>query len=157
MNKPQVDVLGVYRLPVTNALFREQFDILYGYPMSERQRLKAERQCREQLSSVVLIEVLVSNPDDRFDVGQFSQSQDGVPKENWQVAWNEALLSLDGEALASEGGSALPDSSDMRIAFFLHFWQANNPLLTSYGEVQCPNAEEMPARLSQLVPYEPVD
>lgn len=80
----------MYRLPVTEALFQEQFGILYDSPMSPRQRAEAERQCRDQLSAVVLIEAMVRNRDHRFDVGQFTQPQDDVPEANWQVAWAEA-------------------------------------------------------------------
>jgi hypothetical protein len=106
MKGPEIEVLGVYRLPVTEKLFREQFDILYGYRMSKQQRAEAERQCREQLDSVVLIEARVRNRDNRFDVGQFTQSRDGVPVANWQVAYDEAFLSPDGESLAAERGTS---------------------------------------------------
>jgi hypothetical protein len=157
MNEPRIEVLGVYRLPVTEELFREQFDILYGYPMSEPERAQAERQCREQLSSVVLVEASVHNRDQTFDVGRFTQPQEGVPEANWQVAWAEAYLTPDGESLAVERWSKPPQSGDLRAAFFVHFWQPGLPLRTSYGEVECPAVQEMPERLARLVPYEPVD
>ena len=157
MNKPEVEVLGVYQLPVTDDLFREQFDILYGFPMSRRQRAEAERQCREQLASVVLIEVSVRNRDDQFDVSDFAQGPAGVPWENRQVAWAEAYLTPDGEGLIVERWSEPPQSGDLRIAFFLHYWQSDEPLRTSYGDVKCPAIQEMPDRLRRLVPYEPVD
>ena len=157
MNEPRIEVLGVYRLPVTEELFREQFDTLYSYPMSEDERAQAECQCREQLASVVLVEAIVHNRDERFDVGQFTQPQDGMREESWQVVYAEGYLSLDGEALAVERWSKPPESGDLRVAFFLHFWQPNKPLRSTYGEVACPPAQEMPERLARLVPYEPVD
>jgi len=156
MNGPYVEVLGVYRIPLTEELFRQQFDILYGFAMSKSERAQAERQCKEQLSSVVLVEVIVRNRDDTFDVGEFIQAQDGVPEADWQAAWAEAYLTPDGEALAVERWSA-PPTGDLRIAFFMHFWQPDKPLHTSYGEVACPAVGEMPARLARLVPYETVD
>jgi hypothetical protein len=125
--------------------------------MSKQERAQAERQCREQLNSVALIEAMVHDRDDRFNVGQFTQPQDGVPQTNWQVAYDEAFLTLDGESLAVERGERAPEVGDLRVAFFLHFWQPDKPLRTSYGEVACPSAEDMPERLARLVPYEPVD
>jgi len=40
----------------------------------------------------VLIEALVENRDERFSIGDFSQAQDGVVRDNWQVAWAERFL-----------------------------------------------------------------
>ena len=157
MNEPQIEVLGVYRIPVTDELFREQFDILYGCPMSKHERARAERQCREQVSSIVMVEAIVRHRDDRFDVGQFSQRQDAVPEGNSQVAWAEAYLTPDGEALLVERWSEPPQSGDLRVGFFLHFWQSDRPLRSSYGDVACPAVQEMPDRLARLVPYEAVD
>jgi len=157
MSKSQVEVLGVYRLPVTKELFRKQFETLYEHPMSKQQRAEAQRRCWEQLSSIVLVEVTVRNRDDRFDVSHFTQPQEGVPEANWQVAWAEAYLTPDGEALLVERGSDPPKSGDLRVAFFMHFWQPEKPLRTSYGDVTCPIVQEMPERLARLVPYEPVD
>lgn len=41
MAEPRIEILGVYRLPVTDDLFKEQFDILYGYPLSDEDRILA--------------------------------------------------------------------------------------------------------------------
>jgi hypothetical protein len=154
---PQIEVLGVYGLSVTDELFREQFDLLYDYPMSKRERADAERQCREQLESIVLIEAVVRDRDTRFKVGGFTQPQDGVPESNWQVAYGEVFLTADGDGLTVERWSEAPESGDLRVAFFLHFWQPDKPLRSTYGDVACPSVQEMPERLTRLVPYEPVD
>ena len=156
MAEPKIEVLGVYKLPVTDEMFREQFNAMYGYPMSRFERVQAELQCREQLSSIVLIEVLVRDRDERFDMGQFTQAQDGVPRANWQAAWAETYLTPDGEALSAERWSEPPQSGDLRVAFFVHFWQPEKPLCTSYGEVGCPAVQEMPERLARMVPYHEV-
>ncbi len=157
MSAPNVDVLGVYSLKVTDNLFKEQLDILYGYPMSKKERVEAERQCREQLSSVVLIEVMVRNRDSSFKIEDFTQPQNGVDKSNWQALYLETYLTPDGETIAVERYSEPPKTGDLRIAFFLHFWQPAVRLRTSYGDVECPPVSEMPERLSRLVPYEPMD
>ena len=102
MAEPRIEIVGIYRLPVTEDLFRQQFEILYGGPMSEEQGAEAEEQCREQLSSIVLVEALIENRDERFSVFDFTQPQDGVPRDNWQVAYGEAFLTLDGNSLVVE-------------------------------------------------------
>jgi hypothetical protein len=157
MAQPTIEVLGVYSLPVTDELLQEQTDILHGSDISGDERRNAERQCREQLESTVLVEVLVRGRDKRFDVGGFSQPQDGVPRENWQAAWAEAYLSEDGQSLLVERWGSPPKVDSFRVAFFIHCWIAAKPLLTSYGEVACPAVKKMPERLRKLVPYEPVD
>jgi len=157
MAQPTIEVLGVYSVPVTNDLLRQQTDILYGSDLAGAERRDAECQCREQLESTVLVEVLVCNRDKRFNVGDFGQPQDGVPRDNWQVAWAEAYLSEGGDKLLVERWSDAPKAESFRVAFFIHCWNPAAPLLTSYEELRCPEVKEMPERLQKLVPYEPVD
>jgi hypothetical protein len=157
MAQPTVDVLGVYSITVTDELLLKQTENLYGPTLSCDEHQDAERKCREQLESTVLIEVLVRNRDRLFNVGDFSQPGDGVPRENWQVAWAETYLSQDGKVLSVERWSDPPNTDIIRIAFFIHYWNPAKPLLTSYGEVTCPTVMRMPERLQVLVPYEAVD
>ena len=157
MAQPTVEVLGVYSIPVTDDLLREQTDILHGADLSGDRRQDAERQCREQLESTVLIEVLVRSRDERFKVGDFSQPRDGFSYDDWQVAWAEAYLAEDGERLLVERWGDAPNVDRFRVAFFIHYWNPEVPLRTSYGDVRCPEVKSMPDRLQKLVPYEPVD
>jgi hypothetical protein len=150
MSNPTVQVLGVYRLDVTEDLFREHFDILYGYPMSADKLAKTQHECREFLQSVVLIEIVVSNRDEHFHVHDF-QSFAG------QVAYAEAYLTLDGEALSVKRWSDMPPDDPLRMAFFLAQWNPQKSLRTSYGPVQCPMPQQMPDRLKRLAPFEPFD
>src|SRR4029079_10279904 len=93
MAQPAIEVLGVYSIPVTEDLVREQTDILHGAGGSDSGRRNAEHEYRQQLESTVLVEVFVRNRDEGFDVGDFTQPDDDVPRNNWQVAWAEAYLS----------------------------------------------------------------
>jgi hypothetical protein len=156
MAQPTIEVLGVYSIPVTKELLREQTDILYGTDLAADERRDAEFQCREQLESTVLVEVLVRDRDQRFGVGDFCQPQEGVPRSSWQVAWAEAFLSEDGERLIVERWSNAPEAGSFRVAFFIHLWKSSAPLMTSYGDLHCPEVKMMPERLQKLVPYEPV-
>jgi hypothetical protein len=151
-------VLGVYALPVTAELLREQTDILYGAGLTGEARQWAERSCREQLASTVLVEALVRGRDGRFQPGDFCQPRDGVARDNWQVAWAEAYLTTDGQSrLEDPRWGEPPETEDFRVAFFIHYWEADCPLRSTYGEFNCPPVQEMPERLRKLVPYEPLD
>ncbi|MDZ4655983.1 MAG: hypothetical protein SH868_00250 [Bythopirellula sp.] len=149
MTQPKIDLLGVYRLQVSEDLFREQFDILYGFPMDDAERIAAERQCREQLESIVLIEVIVSNRDKRFRVSGFGQGE--------QAPWAEGYFSADGETRIPVRWPDVPDVEPLRMAFFIHFWDPAVPLKTSYGNLACAEPGPMSERLARLIPFEPVD
>jgi len=157
MAEPTIEVLGVYRLRVTEDMFREQFCTLYGRDPSPSKPGEEERNCRECMESAVLIELLVKNRDGRFDAGDFAQRPEGLAKSDWQVAWAEAFLSADGAELIVERLGETPPAGDLRIAFYLHFWDPDEPLWSSYGQVMCPEPIAMPERLERLVPYELLD
>ena len=154
MPEPSVEVIGVYRVRVTDALIQERVQYSYSRDaVATRDGCSAvERECRDFLESIVLVEALVRNRDGRFDVGDFTQRV-GDTRDNWQVAYAEAFLTPDGEALASTRSYEVPPG-DLRVAFFVHFWDEERPLATSYGDVDCPTPTAMPERLERLVPYQ---
>ena len=144
-----IRILGAYKVELTDDLFQRAMELKYGgIELSKRQRLEAERDVRNELSSIVLIEAVVENPDDRFDAGDFTQPGSD------QVAYDEAFLSPDGTSVISR--LRAPDTQPLRLTFFLHFFDPKKPLLTSYREVPVPPVQRMPERLKSLVPYEPV-
>jgi hypothetical protein len=157
MPQPTIEVLGVYALPVTQDLLQEQTNILYGADLTGEARLRAELICSEQLESTVLVEAIVRDRDDHFQAGDFCQSRDDVPRDSWQVAWAEAYLTVDGVTRLEARWPDPPPAKNFRVAFFLHYWNLARPLLSSYGELECPPVKDMPERLQRLVPYEPVD
>ena len=152
MNAPQIELLGVYSLHVTDDLVREEAECRYDEPSPEE-----ENEIRQELSSIALVEVMVRNPDAKFDVGDFRQPQEGVDPAMWQVAWREVFLTEDGRSLAQKPPGNSCSIGPLRIAFFIHFWQGNVPLLSSYGDIICPSVQEMPQRLVDLISYVGVD
>ena len=157
MPRPTISILGIFRLPVTDELVAEQCDVLYGRLKKKSRRYIAEQLCRKQLSSTVIVELLVENRDSTFRTSEFKQPVDDQPEENWQVAWAEAYLTSDGESLLVPRWDGPPDSEKLRVAFFIHYWNPQKPLLTSYGRISCPEPTEMPERLLRIVPYEITD
>lgn len=159
MMQPAIEVLGLYRVRATDALIQDRIEYSYAPDQVDtpEKRSAAAQESRELIESVALIEVLVHNPDERFDVGDFTQRLHGVAPENRQAAYAEAFLAPDGTSLAADEGASDAPDGDLRIAFFLHFWDTSMPLVTSYGDIECPGVSEMPERLERLVPYENVN
>jgi hypothetical protein len=144
-----VKVLGVYRVPFTDSLLERTMNLKYGgIELSFLDRRRAKKHTKEELSSVVLIEVMVTNADENLDMADFGQPNSD------QAAYDEAYLSLDGEQVQSRFNK--PDDDTIRLTFFLHYYDPQQPLTTSYGKVSCPPIGDMPKRLKEMVPYEPV-
>ena len=146
---------GVYRLCETDQKARELTAEFFS-------RIKSEEMedCGfiNHFKSAVLIELLVLDRDGRFSVGDFVQKQPDVQPRQWQAAWAEAFLVLDGSALVFDRWKKrMPALGDLRIAFFIHYWMPSLPLHTSYGDVTCSQPQEMPGRLARLVTYEMPD
>ncbi len=151
MPSPLVRILGAYRVDLTQELFASAMVLKYGgLDLEGDRRQKAERSLREELSSIVLVEALVSNRDAKFNVGDFGQ----VDSE--QAPYDEHFLSDDGSKVVAIGFD-VPAAQSLRITFFLHCFDPAKPIKTSYGNIIIHAIQPMPARLQHLVPYEPVD
>jgi hypothetical protein len=159
MPNPSVEVLGVYQVRATDELIRDRIESSCPpETVATREgRAAAEQECRKDIESIVLVEARIQNRDERFDIGDFTQRVDGLARDNWQAAYAEAFLTPDGEALAAERWTPDIPPGDLRIAFFLHFWDSTTPLTTTYGDTRCPAVTVMPERLERLVPYENVN
>ena len=53
----------------------------------------------DRVIPLVLMDVTISDADERFDVGEFTQEMPSAPREAWQVPYDEALFSEDGSAV----------------------------------------------------------
>ena len=149
MPNPAIQIIGVYKVPLTEDLFREAMELKYGeLNLTAEQREEAEQGVRAELGSVVLIECQVTGADSRFEVGDFCQAGSD------QAAYDEAFFAADGTVLATR--YANPQTPDFRVCFFLHFYEPRKALESSYGVLQPPPASDMPDRLRNVMPYEPV-
>ena len=150
MPDPVVRVLGAFKVHPSEELFDSALRLKYGGAhISQNEAREAERIVREELSSIALIEIAVDFPDDRFDLGEFIQSDSG------QAPYDEAYLSPDGSEIISRWKR--PEGDHLRVAFYIHFFDQGLPLSTPYGSITIPELQEMPERLSALMPYRPVD
>ena len=127
-------------------------------PLSDDDKAEISAHLDRELSSAVLVEALVTGADDRFNAGDFQQPNPSLDSGLWQVAWDERYLSADGTALlASTDPFSRPSDSNLRLVFYIHRWQTDQPLLSSYGPVPLPPIQPMPDRLWNLAPYREVD
>ncbi len=148
MGHPAIESLGVYKLEVTNEVFQDQIP-MYG----------DEEQCWAHFSSVVLIEAVVRDLDEQFNVVDFTQPGAKSPFNSPQVAYDEVLLSMYGETLLARAIDCVQNRGHgpLRFAFYLHFYNEILPLCWTYGQTTCPPLCPMPVRLAMMVPYRPCD
>jgi hypothetical protein len=150
---PKLKILGIYR-PAADAARCERFiaaQLASLDGLRPARLAEIERELRDYLGSVALVEVSVTDPDGRFSVDDFLQTDPSLPNNQSQAAWNEIFLSPDGEAVI---GRKLPIEPRFRIAFYVHFWNDELGLESSYGRLPCPKPQPMPERLWGLAPYE---
>ena len=148
-------VLGVYKLPVSGELVRKQCELTYGSPLSGEAVLRP-KETRKLLDSVVLIELIVSGRNERFNADDFTQPFPDGPRRNWSAAYYETYLTPDGESTIETRWPHAPPG-DLRVVFYLHNWDPERPLRTSYGDVRCPPVQPLPERLQRLSPFKPFD
>jgi hypothetical protein len=81
-----------------------------------------------------LIEVELSDGSAGFDWGEVTQGAPGRDRSNWQVAYDEQEL----------------DDNANRWAFFFHYLEFNEPLLTPGGPVALPVETPLPEHLRHV-------
>lgn len=149
MDNCKIEIVGVYKVPVTDELFQKAMETKFGTDLPFFEKIKAKKTVKAELSSVVLIEVIINNPSASINLSDFCQPDSD------QVAHDEAFLSPDGASVLSR--SKMPAGDRVRLTFFLHYFDPNKPIKSSCGILSASVPIEMPPRLRELVPYEPVD
>jgi hypothetical protein len=85
---------------------------------------------------VHLIEILIEGGVSDFDFGDVTQKMANQPKSNWQVAYDEQLLETTSEFVC--------------YAFFFHFLDFGQPLLTPAGALSLPSPTNVPEHLKSI-------
>ena len=144
MAEPKLTVLGVYRPQISSEAWQEQFDVTGD-----------EAYTRDHFDKLVLFEAVVEALDEPFDMSKFGQMQPEFPNDPryMQVGYDEGLLSSDGETLVQRKMNCVNGTGALRFAVYLHLYDPARPLLWQGGNVACPPVQEMPVRLSMLMPY----
>lgn len=147
-----IQPIAVHEVPCNSTKMRQEIDAFY----ESENLLNMTESYRSRLIPLVLVEVVVSGADERFDVGDFTQEMELADEETWQVAYEEAFLSPDGQALVRRDIGCADAVSGGRICFYFHFYDPARPMLWTYGEFSCPPPTPLPTHLAKLVPYPPI-
>jgi len=106
---------------------------------------------------VKLIECIIDCPPEHVDMGKFIHPLNNFPKSNWQVPYDEHYLNENGTEVIG-GFCHIPTGILFtRVAFFIHFVNFDNPLLSQFGKLRLPAESSMPKRLKNLIKYMPAD
>jgi hypothetical protein len=100
-----------------------------------------------------LIEIRITDSDGRFELFGFTQATDD-PRSEWQVPYDEKLLDPGGTRVERDLWDHRHDENlwrgDLRLVFFFHFLEVDEPLLTPWGSVELPPPSQLPERLSMI-------
>jgi hypothetical protein len=174
---PSLRILGVYTFSANEAAYarfvRELVDSLDPpnfseelktmvrrrgdniVPLTPEERRDREDDLRFYMDDAAVLEVLVENPDARFNPHDFAQIDPSNPKDHSEGAWNKTFLTTDGETVIdTDYGQRLPAAKQYRVVFVIHRWEPCLPLLSSYGELRAPAAQPLCERLWRLAPYD---
>lgn len=174
---PSLNILGVYSFSADKAAYarfiRELIDsheppnfseelkaVLRrrGYeivPLTSEERQEWEDDLRSYMDDAAVLEVLVENPDARFNPRDFAQIGPSSPNAHSEMAWNETFLTIDGETVIdTDYKQKLPAAEQYRVVFVIHRWEPHLPLLSSYGELRAPAVQALSERLWRLAPYD---
>ncbi len=106
-------------------------------------------------TDVHLIEIEIKAKHTDIDISEFTQSQDGVDRLDWQTPWDEKYLNDQGTEIIGDWldlPKVLTDTT--RLIFFFHLIDFNKPLLTPFGAIDLKRPASMPYRLTTLSKYE---
>lgn len=142
MSDPTIRILGIHRPEISAETYQEQWEIS-----------GSDEETRRHFSRLVLIEAEVEGIDERFTLSDFGQDDPSGDPRRMMVAYDEALLSADGEELIQRRIDCVEGTGTLRFACYLHEYDPTRPLRWTYGEIAPPEETPLPERLSRLVPY----
>jgi hypothetical protein len=144
MSEPKLTILGVYRPQISKETWEEQWQVTGD-----------DEYTREHFDKLVLIEAIVDGLNEPFEMIKFGQTQKEFPDDSkrMQVGYDEGLLSSNGEQLILREMDCVEGTGPLRFAVYLHLYDSERPLRWQRGEVTCPPIEDVPVRLSMLMPY----
>ena len=95
-----------------------------------------------------LIELVISDPADGFDLAGITQESPGTTRDNLQVPYDERYLSDTGETVLDQQEPGRGPTVDAaRVVFFFHYLELSRPLLSPLGPLELPPPSARPARL----------
>ncbi len=139
----EVKILGVYRPEISEETYQEQSDALGD-----------DAQIKEHFAGLVLVEASALGVEGELDLVHLGQQPSTTDDPGYfQCAYDEALLTADGEVLVDRRMGCVHGSGELRFAFYLHFFDLQRPIHFKGTDLQTPEVASAPERLVRLVPY----
>jgi hypothetical protein len=146
MPEPSLRVLGIYRPYISEETYQEQWQVT-----------ESDDETKEHFEKLVLIEAIADELREPLRLDELGQEVIFGSLRSFQCAYDEALLTTDGEAVIQREFGCVKGTGPLRFAFYLHFYDPERPLNWSYGSVECPEIQPASERLRKLVPYNATD
>mgnify|MGYP006927344278 FL=1 len=109
---------------------------------------------------VHLIEIQINDSPGAFDISKFTQEMPNTPSSDWQVPLDECFLDKSGKNVIANWliARSKPELwvGTVRMAFFFHYLDLSQPLMTPFGCTRLPRQSKLPRRLS-AIKYRPPD
>jgi hypothetical protein len=101
-----------------------------------------------------LIELRIDGLEKSFDLADLTQPITGRGRSFWQAPYEEVLLDASGTRIKARAAElkAQPDllKGEVRLAFFFHYLDFEQPLLSPFGDLPIPKPTPRPSRLKML-------
>jgi len=149
MTQPIIKVLGAYKIEIKDEEIKRFLQESFNDALDSKELEELFLAKQEEISSVVAFDISITNSDITFDIGDFKQPDSD------QAVYDEVYLSPDGHSIESKTKPS--DISNFRVYFFLHFYDENKPLISTYGQVEIPKIQPLPEYLKFLHQYKLVD
>ena len=105
----------------------------------------------------ILVEMIIEDFSDKIDFYHFTIPENGLLKLDWQIAYLEQYLNLEGtENICDLYETPKPSVSPCRIVFFIYKKRAGKVLSTPYGEFPITKLNRLPKRLKKIIKFENV-
>lgn len=172
--QPPVEILGLHKVTVSGELPERTLASFLQSSSAELESLAqaldlgqseigqmARRYFSAPLDSIYLVELIVRTRGLTLEISAFGQVDPCFPDSGWQVPHQPTVLSGDGVKVLGELHSfALRSESEplppeLRLAFFTHYLDPEQPMETPFGRVNLPPVTPVPDRL-RVLRYESV-
>jgi hypothetical protein len=129
-----IQVLGIHPVQPSETQFEEAVRIQWGTNLSEMALHSARQNVRKHFEGLYLIEIQMEPPDAKINWIEVTQPMENQPPSNWQCPYDEQPV----------------NKSSGRWAFFMHFVDFKQPLITPCGDRILPNPTPTPPHLATI-------
>jgi hypothetical protein len=145
----KISPVGLYKFEYSEEDYQNQLRHSYSQSYEEQY---AKDDMREQMDKTVIAEILVSGRSSDFSLGEIVHGRNG------QIPYLGTFLTSDGLKLLPSKPFKRSRSYDFRAAFFICWWDTENPFLEYQGQkIQMPSITKMPERIKEFLKWETIE